>query len=191
MVISKFSQEIIKSAKILKKGGVILYPTDTVWGIGCDSTDLEAVQKIHAVKRRDPKKPLILLVNSPQMLRCTVKVPQQAWQLINETTHPLTIIYEHPMEPFSILSANDGTLGVRLTRNLFCQELIKAIRAPLISTSANPSGSPTPLSYDQIDLNILEKVDYSVDLCRKHQATYPGSSIVRWNKDGSWKVLRK
>lgn len=187
----KFSQELFKSFETLKQGGILLYPTDTVWGIGCDPMNLKAVQKLYAIKQRSVQKPMILLVNSVQMLRHVVKVPRQAWELMEDTSRPLTIVYDHPTDLFSALSAIDGTLAVRLTGDPFCQELIKFLGGPLVSTSANLSGDPTPLSYCQISSDILEAVDYIVDLRRKDQATYASSSIVRFNEDESWQTLRK
>ncbi|WP_103326639.1 L-threonylcarbamoyladenylate synthase [Bacteroidetes bacterium endosymbiont of Geopemphigus sp.] len=188
----KFSQELFRSFETLKQGGILLYPTDTVWGIGCDPTNLKAVQKLYEIKRRSTQKPMILLVSCAQMLRCIVKVPRKAWHLMAKTSRPLTIIYDYPTALFSALSASDGALAVRITSDTFCQELIKSLGGPLISTSANLSGDPTPLSFCQISSDILEAVDYIVDLRRKDQATYASSSlIVRCNEDESWQILRK
>ncbi|XOD68542.1 MAG: L-threonylcarbamoyladenylate synthase [Flavobacteriales bacterium AspAUS03] len=185
------SQEIEKSIRTLQEGKVLLYPTDTVWGIGCDATQEQTVQKIYRIKQRDVGKAMIILVESPERLSRLVKVPKVVWRLIHRTEKPLTIIYENPQGVAPNLYAKDQTLAIRLTKDLFCKTLIQALNKPLVSTSANRSGNPTPLSYNQIDAGLLDEIDYAVNFRRKEKAHYKGSSVVKFSPDGEVQVLRK
>ncbi|XCI75419.1 MAG: L-threonylcarbamoyladenylate synthase [Flavobacteriales bacterium] len=185
------SQEIEKSVRTLQEGKVLLYPTDTVWGIGCDATQDQTVQNIYRIKRRDISKAMIVLVESPERLSGLVEVPKVAWRLIYRAEKPLTIIYENPQGVAPNLCAKGRTLAIRLTKDHFCKTLIKAINKPLVSTSANRSGNRTPLSFDQIEPGLLDEIDYAVNLRRKKNAHYKGSSVVKFSPDGEVQVLRK
>lgn len=189
------NSDIRAAVTVLRKGGVILYPTDTVWGLGCDATNPEAVRKIFAIKRRSDAKALITLVGSLAQLERTVDcIPEVAYQLIEYADRPTTIIYDHPSPAARIapeLLAEDGTIGVRVTSEEFSSALCTAFRLPLVSTSANISGQPAPEVYTQISPEILEAVDY---VCQSRRDEQPGgatpSSIIRLSEGGLFKIIR-
>lgn len=193
---SDYSEDIRQAVEVLRKGGVILYPTDTVWGLGCDATNSEAVKRIFQIKRRADAKALITLVGSIAQLERTVdEVPEVAYQLIEFSDRPMTIVYDAPLASARIapeLLAEDGTIGVRVTAEEFSAGLCRAFRKPLVSTSANISGSPAPEVYTQIDPEILAAVDY-VCLSRRNEA--PGgarpSSVIRLSAGGLFKIIRE
>ena len=193
---SDYSEDIRQAVEVLRKGGVILYPTDTVWGLGCDATNSEAVKRIFQIKRRADAKALITLVGSIGQLERTVdEVPEVAYQLIEFSDRPMTIVYDAPLASARIapeLLAEDGTIGVRVTAEEFSAGLCRAFRKPLVSTSANISGSPAPEVYTQIDPEILAAVDY-VCLSRRNEA--PGgarpSSVIRLSAGGLFKIIRE
>jgi L-threonylcarbamoyladenylate synthase len=182
--------EIENALQVLKDGGVILYPTDTVWGIGCDAGRTEAVDRIYKIKERDDSKSLICLVNDIRMLeRHVEEVPDPAYDIIEYAQKPTTIIYDHPMGVAPNLIASDNSLAIRVTKDTFCNKLIRKLRRPLVSTSANRSGMPTPQSYAEIDPLILESVDYVVNLHRDKKSVAP-STIIKLKNDGTVKVIR-
>ncbi|MFC4094380.1 L-threonylcarbamoyladenylate synthase [Euzebyella saccharophila] len=186
-----FSQEINNCVEVLKNGGLILYPTDTVWGIGCDATNKEAVKKVYDLKNREDSKALICLVGNDGMLEKHVEnVPDLAYDLIDLSTKPTTIIYDHPKGIAKNLVASDNTLAIRVASDKFCQYLINKFRKPIVSTSANISGQPTPKSFDEISSAILKGVDYVVNLQPEHQNSVP-SSIIKLSNDGTVKVIRE
>ncbi|MDE6437272.1 MAG: threonylcarbamoyl-AMP synthase [Muribaculaceae bacterium] len=193
---SDYSEDIRQAVEVLRNGGVILYPTDTVWGLGCDATNSEAVKRIFQIKRRADAKALITLVGSIAQLERTVdEVPEVAYQLIEFSDRPMTIVYDAPLASARIapeLLAEDGTIGVRVTAEEFSAGLCRAFRKPLVSTSANISGSPAPEVYTQIDPEILAAVDY-VCLSRRNEA--PGgarpSSVIRLSAGGLFKIIRE
>ena len=193
---SDYSEDIRQAVEVLRKGGVILYPTDTVWGLGCDATNSEAVKRIFQIKRRADAKALITLVGSIAQLERTVdEVPEVAYQLIEFSERPMTIVYDAPLASARIapeLLAEDGTIGVRVTAEEFSAGLCRTFRKPLVSTSANISGSPAPEVYTQIDPEILAAVDY-VCLSRRNEA--PGgarpSSVIRLSAGGLFKIIRE
>lgn len=183
--------EIENTLTVLKRGGLILYPTDTVWGIGCDGTDPEAVEKVFKLKNRSDKKSLICLVSDFKMLNEYVEdVPEVAYDILKYALKPTTIIYDNPIRIAENLIAEDNSLAIRVTKDDFCNNLIKRFRRPLVSTSANVSGSPTPQSYAEIDPLILNGVDYIVNLHRDRKSEKP-SAIIKLKNDGSVKVIRK
>lgn len=183
--------EIENALTVLKRGGVILYPTDTVWGIGCDGTNPEAVEKVFKLKNRSDKKSLICLVSDFKMLNEYVEdVPEVAYDILKYALKPTTIIYDDPIRIAENLIAEDNSLAIRVTKDDFCNNLIKRFRRPLVSTSANVSGSPTPQSYAEIDPLILNGVDYIVNLHRDKKSEKP-SAIIKLKNDGSVKVIRK
>ncbi len=141
--------------EILKSGGTILYPTDTIWGIGCDATNIEAVNKIFEIKNVRENKSMIILVESEKRLQDLVDVPEMAWEIIDLSEKPVTIVYENPRGLPKELLAEDGSIGIRLVKNDFCKKLITKLNKPLVSTSANFSGDKSPLKFSDISRKSL------------------------------------
>lgn len=184
-------QEIQTALEVIKKGGTILYPTDTVWGIGCDATNAKAVEKVYKLKRRNEQKALICLVSDVKMLEQYVyEVPEAAYDILEYADKPTTIIYDQPIKVAENLIAEDDTLAIRVPNDQFCQQLIRKMRRPLVSTSANISGEKTPESFAQISPEILNGVDYVVNLHRSKKNPKP-SAIIKLSNDGVVKVIRK
>ena len=184
-------EEIERTLEVMKKGGIILYPTDTVWGIGCDATNPQAVERIYKLKKRDDNKAMICLVNSVKMLEQFVdEVPDPAYDVIEYSNKPTTIIYDNPVRVANNLVGPDETLGIREVKEPFCEKLIYKFRKPLVSTSANISGQPTPNSFAQIAPEILKGVDYIVNLHHSKISDKP-SAIIKIGNDRSVKVIRK
>lgn len=187
----KMAEEVRNCLDVIKKGGVILYPTDTVWGIGCDATNADAVDKIYQLKKREESKALICLVSNFKMLEQYVEeVPEMAYDILKYSKKPTTVIYDKPIRVAENLVGDDDSLGIRVVRDKFCSELIKKMKRPLVSTSANISGQPTPGSFDQISPQILKGVDYVVNLQRQKKSPNP-SAIIKLSNDGKVKVIRK
>ena len=186
-----FSTELNKCLEVLHSGGLILYPTDTVWGIGCDATNEEAVRKVYRLKERDDSKALICLVANDAMLEKHVeKVPDLAYDIMDLSTKPTTIIYDNPKGIAKNLVASDQTLAVRVASDKFCRYLINKFKKPIVSTSANKAGGITPRSFKEIDKAILSGVDYVVNLHRETITSNP-SSIIRLGNDGTVQVIRE
>lgn len=184
-------KEIEHTLTILKQGGLILYPTDTVWGIGCDATNPEAVKKIYELKQRSDSKALICLVNTYNMLERHVdNVPKIAYDILDLAVNPTTIIYDNPAGIAENLIANDDTLAIRVVKHEFCEKLIRYLGKPLVSTSANISGEPTPKSFKEISSAILKGVDYVVNLHSENKALKP-SSIIKISNDGKVNIIRE
>ncbi|WP_459209356.1 L-threonylcarbamoyladenylate synthase [Aquimarina rhabdastrellae] len=184
-------KEITKTIEVLNNGGIILYPTDTVWGIGCDATNPEAVQKIYELKKRAEEKAMLCLVNSDRMLEQYVeKVPEVAYDVLDCADNPTTIIYDKPVKVAENLIGKDNTLGIRVVWEGFCNQLIFRFRKPLVSTSANISGAPSPKSFKEISKEILEGVDYVVNLPQENKSTKP-STIIKIGMDSTVKIIRK
>jgi len=184
-------EEIAAAIDILKKGGIILYPTDTVWGIGCDATNKSAVEKIYQLKRRSDKKTMICLVSNQLMLEQYVeKVPEPAYDIMDLSERPVTIIYDKPKGVAQNLIAEDNTLAIRVASDQFCQRLIQNFKKPIVSTSANIGGEPTPGNFSEISDLILKGVDYVVNLESKTTNSLP-SSIIKLGNDGTVKIIRK
>lgn len=184
-------QEIINAVKALKEGKTILYPTDTIWGIGCDATNEEAIEKVFNLKQRSREKNLIILVESERRLQDLVEVSPLAWELIDMSEKPLTIIYDNPKNlPENLISKNN-TIGIRLTKDKFCKQLISTLDSPLVSTSANISGEPSPENFSSISSKILEGVDYVINLRREEEKKYKASSIIQLSVDGKIKIIRE
>ncbi|MCG2459875.1 threonylcarbamoyl-AMP synthase [Flavobacteriaceae bacterium F89] len=183
--------EISNCIEVLTQGGLILYPTDTVWGIGCDATNETAVSKIYDLKRRPDTKALICLVANYFMLEKHVeKVPDLAYDLMDLATKPTTIVYDRPVGVAKNLIATDNTLAIRVASDQFCQYLIKKFNKPLVSTSANLAGQHTPQRFKEINEEILIAVDYVVNLHRDTEKSTP-SSIIKLGNDGTVKVIRQ
>lgn len=184
------SIEINNTIKTLKKGGVIVYPTDTVWGIGCDATNYNAVQKIFKIKKRDKSKAMICLVNDINMLKQYVEyIPDAAKDILKHSQKPTTIIYDKPKHIAENLISEENTLAFRIVKNKFCQNLIQTLNKPIVSTSANTSGKPTPITFKEIEKEILKGVDYVVNLNRNRKTLTP-SSIIKLSNNGKVKVVR-
>ena len=185
------NNQIQKTISHLKKGNTILYPTDTVWGIGCDATNYNAVKKIYKIKQRDKTKTMIILVDSITMLKKYIeKIPQTAYNIIKLATKPTTIIYDNPVNIAENLIAEDNTLAIRITKDHFCQQLIKQFKKPIVSTSANLSGEATPQHFSQINPQILKEVAHIVNLYHDKTCNKP-SSIIKLANDGTVKVIRE
>ena len=187
-------EQIQQALEVLKRGGLILYPTDTVWGIGCDATQADAVARIFALKRRDDAKSLIVLLDRPeQVVRWVQEVPSVAWELWEaaEGANPLSLILPEGRGVAENLLPAGKTLAIRLVQNEFCKRLIHRLGRPLVSTSANLSGEPTPATFDQIPAVIREGVDWVADTSMEEpSATHKASSIIRLDRDGSFTILR-
>ena len=177
--------------QILKSGGTILYPTDTIWGIGCDATNIEAVNKIFDIKKREKNKSMIILVESEKRLQNLVDVPEMAWEIIDLSEKPVTIVYENPRGLPKELLAEDGSIGIRLVKNDFCKKLITKLNKPLVSTSANFSGDKSPLKFSDISPEIIDLVDFAVEENRDVVSKYSGSSVIKIWSDNRIKVLRE
>jgi len=182
--------EINKSFEVLKAQKVLLYPTDTVWGIGCDATSEKSVAKIYDIKQREESKSLIILVDGIEMLQQYVpSISEAIVSLLSSTKRPTTIIYKNPVGLAKNVVASDNTVAVRIVQNEFCQYLIKQFGKPIVSTSANVSGVETPKSFKEIDSVILESVDYIVNLHRE-DVNDKSSTILKVAENGEIIVLR-
>lgn len=182
--------DVRRAVEVMKKGGVILYPTDTVWGLGCDATNPEAVARLYKIKERADSKPMLVLVDSvASMERIIENVPEVAYDLIEAAVDPMTIIYDRSKGVVSSLLGEDGSLGVRITAEPFSAALCRGLRRPVVSTSANKSGEPTPRTFDEIAPEIVESVDY---VCESRRNDPPGkpSGIIRLGDGGLFKIIR-
>lgn len=185
-----FEDDIIASLKVLHAGGLILYPTDTVWGIGCDATNKEAVEKVFRLKQRPDQKALIVLVADERDILQYVAGPDpEIFSYLEETTRPTTVIYDGAIGLAENLLAADGSVGIRICKEAFCRHLIKRFRKPLVSTSANISGAAVNKSFTTIPREIIEGVDYVVNYRRDDRTESLPSSVIRWN-NGKVEILR-
>ena len=189
-------QDIKNAVEVLRKGGVILYPTDTVWGIGCDATNADAVRRVYQIKQRDDSKALICLVDSDARLQRYVRqVPDVAWQLIDSLkdsdSKPTTLILDGAVNLASNLIADDGSIALRITNEPFSKELCFRFQKALVSTSANISGEPAAQNYSDIDPRLLEAVDYVCWTRRQEHKPHTPSSIIRLRQDGQVSIIRK
>lgn len=173
------------------KNKTFLYPTDTTFGLGCDANNVEAIRKIFKIKNRPDSKSLIVLVENEARLQSIVDVPALAWDIMDLSEKPVTIIYENPVNLPRELIAEDNTIAIRLTKDLFCKKLISKLNAPLVSTSANISGEPTPVSFTEISSKIKQQVDYIFPECETFHPKFSGSSIIKLSADGKVKVIRE
>ena len=185
-------QDIKNAIEAMRKGGVILYPTDTVWGIGCDATNAEAVKRVYEIKQRDDSKVLICLVDSDARLQRYVRnVPDVAWQLIDCVEKPTTLILDGAVNLAPNLIAEDGSIGIRITKEAFSHELCFRFQKAIVSTSANISGEPAAQNYRDIDPRILEQVDYVCWTRRQEHQPHQPSSIIKLSADGQVVIIRK
>ena len=186
-----FEQDIAACLQVLNRGGLILYPTDTVWGIGCDATNAHAVSRIFTVKQRPQAKSLIVLVAEElQILRHVSQPDLQVFDFLRTVKKPTTVIYDGAIGLASNVVAEDGTVAIRLVREAFCRHLVKRFRKPLVSTSANISGAPVPGNFSAIDEKITSAVDYVVHFRQQETGVQEPSAIVRYNPDGTVTYIR-
>ena len=185
-------EEIKNVLEVLRKGGVILYPTDTVWGLGCDARNKDAVNKLFKIKERAEYKSMVVLVSDETMINRHVKdVPEIAWELIESAEEPLTIVYPEGRMLAENIIAADGSVGIRLVKDEFCRNLIRKFGKPITSTSANISGEIAPSSFSDIKLDILNRVDYIVNLRQKEIMNAKPSTIIKIALNGEFKIIRK
>lgn len=196
--------DLQEALRVLREGGIIVYPTDTVWGIGCDATNEEAVKKIYALKQREDSKSMLVLLDSAAKLNYYVDVPDTAEMLLeasrndgmsateslNGEAKPLTIIYPNARHLAANLIAEDGSIGIRITNEPFSQALCAQLKRPIVSTSANISGHPTAHFYHEIEEAILNGADYVCQFRRNDDCPHEPSSIIKINNDGSFKIIR-
>ena len=186
------NEDIKKAFDVLVGGGLILYPTDTIWGIGCDATNEEAVRRVYELKKRTDSKALITLLDSPAKLGYYIDgVPDVAWDLIELADKPLTIIYDNARNVAPNLIAEDGSLAIRITKETFSQGLCNRFRKALVSTSANISGEPSPTNFSEISDEIKNGVDYIVQYRQDDTAKAKASSIIKLGKSGEIKIIRE
>ncbi|WP_455612101.1 L-threonylcarbamoyladenylate synthase [Bacteroides sp.] len=181
-----------KACQVMNEGGVILYPTDTIWGIGCDATNEEAVRRVYQIKQRSDSKAMLVLVDSPVKVDFYVQdVPEVAWDLIEVADKPLTIIYSGARNLASNLIAEDGSVGIRVTNEEFSKRLCQQFRKAIVSTSANISGQPSPANYSEITEELKSMVDYVVGYRQEEMGHPKPSSIIKLDKGGVIKIIRE
>ncbi|MDR2083654.1 MAG: threonylcarbamoyl-AMP synthase [Bacteroidales bacterium] len=186
-----FKNIVAECVDVLRKGGTILYPTDTIWGIGCDATNSKAVEKIYKIKRRpEDKSPIILIDDEMKLFDYVENIPPIAIDLINSVRNPVSIIYPKAKNlPYNVI-AEDGSVAIRVVKQTFCKKLINLFGKPIVSTSANISGHPTPLTYNDIQEIIFREVDYVVSRSMEEHFEIKPSTIVKFNKDGELEIIR-
>lgn len=186
-----FENDVEQCLEVIRKGGVILYPTDTIWGLGCDATNPEAVQRIYKIKQREDTKSLIILVAGERDILHYVAAPDlSVFDFIEKQKRPTTVIFENAIGLPHNLVAQDGTIAIRIVQDEFCRHLIKRLRKPLVSTSANVSGQPAPGFFTAVSEEIKTAVDYIVQWRREDETPSQPSQIIKWNKDGTYKIIR-
>lgn len=185
------ADDMAKAIEVMKNGGIVLYPTDTIWGIGCDATNEKAVARIYKLKEREDSKSMLVLVGSEGELQRNVEeVPDSAWMLIEAAVNPLTIIYDRPKGLAPNLLAEDGSAGIRITGELFSKTLCQRLRRPIVSTSANISGHKTARSFSEIEQEIIDGVDYVVRYRQNDNSKQKSSDIIKVSDSGVIKVIR-
>lgn len=197
-------EDLAEALRVLRNGGIIVYPTDTVWGIGCDATNAEAVQKIYRLKQREDSKSMLVLLDSEAKLNYYIaEVPEAAWTLLEASDYseesdyseysdqkPLTLIYPGARNIAPNLLAEDGSIGIRITNEPFTKALCAQLKHPIVSTSANISGHPTAHFYKEIEKEILEGADYVCRFRREDECPHEPSTIIKLNADGTFKIIR-
>jgi len=187
-----YQDDLKKAVEVLQNGGLILYPTDTIWGIGCDATNVEAVKKVYALKKREDSKSMLVLVENEVRLNSYVQeVPEIAFDLIALSDKPLTIIYPKGKNLAGNLLAEDGSIGIRVTKEAFSCALCQKFRKPVVSTSANVSGDPSPQGFAEISEEVIKGVDYVVKYRQDELSNPAPSGIIKLNVDGQIKVIRE
>lgn len=185
-------EEINKALEVLKNGGVILYPTDTIWGLGCDATNVEAVEKLLKIKNRPAEKSLIVLLDVDSKIQSYInEVPEVAYDLIEYAENPLTIVFPGAKNLAPNVINSDGSVGIRIVKHDFCTPLLQRFRKPIVSTSANLSGQPSPKFFDDIDPEILDVVDLVVDFEQENRSIKKPSTIMKLSPGGQFEFIRK
>ena len=185
--------DLQQALKVLREGGVIIYPTDTVWGIGCDATNASAVSRVYEIKRRvDSKAMLVLLDGAGKLQGYMDKVPDTAWMLLeaSDGQRPMTIIYPRAKNLAANLLADDGSVGIRITEELFSKALCEQLRRPIVSTSVNISGEPAAKTFQQISPELLEAVDYVCEYRRNDNTIHKPSSIIKIDEKERITIIR-
>ena len=186
------NEEIKNCVEVLRSGGTILNPTDTIWGIGCDATNASAVDKVYFLKKRMESKSLIILLDDPGKLpEYAENIPEIAWDLLKNIDTPLTIIYPNAKNLAKNVIAGDNSIAIRIVKDEFCKKLIEAFGKPVVSTSANVSGESTPLNFRDISREIKDHVDYIVKYSRDHLTALKPSRIIKLKENGEFKIIRK
>ncbi len=189
---TSFNDDIVKAIEVLRSGGIILYPTDTIWGIGCDATNPDAVRRIYEIKQRIDVKSMLVLMENPNLLNSYIaEVPEIAWDLIEVADNPLTIIYPGAKNLASNLLAPDGSIGIRITTEPFTQQLIQRFRKPVVSTSANISGQKSPQNFNEINDEIKPLMDYIVTYRQDDLSKSNPSGIIKIGVGGQIEIIRK
>lgn len=190
--VQDMKEQVDKAVEVLRRGGLILYPTDTVWGIGCDATNSEAVAKVYALKRSHDKKGMLVLVDSAdRAVRYVNKAPEVAWQLFELADKPLTLILPGASGVAENLIPDEGTIGIRIPQHDFCHAMLRRFGKAVVSTSANISGEPTPMNFNDISKEIKDGVDFVVDRAYEKGATGKASSIIMLGVGGEIKIIRE
>jgi len=184
-------QEIENSVKALKAGKTILYPTDTIWGIGCDATNAKAVEKIYKIKKRNKEKSMIILLDTPEKLKNYAEVPEYVYDLIESTDKPLTIIYQKAKNLAKNLIAKDKTIAIRIVKGEYCSELIRRFGKPVVSTSANFAGEPSPVTFNDISEKLKSKAGYVVKIFQNRVNSVKPSKIIKLESDGLFTIIRE
>jgi L-threonylcarbamoyladenylate synthase len=189
---SGFSDDLLRALEVLRSGGIILYPTDTIWGIGCDATNVKAVKRVYEIKRREDVKSMLVLMENANLLNSYLaEVPDIAWDLIEVSDKPLTIIYPKAKNLAANLIAFDGSIGIRITNEQFTQQLIQRFRKPIVSTSANISGQKTPQNFYDISDEVKSAVDYVVLYRQNDLSKSAPSSIIKLGIGGEIEIIRE
>ena len=191
-MISSFTDDLAKAVDVLRSGGIILYPTDTIWGIGCDATNPAAVKRVYDIKQRQDVKSMLVLMENPNLLNSYIsEVPEIAWELIEVADSPLTIIYLGAKNLAANLLAPDGSIGIRITTEAFTQQLIQRFRKPVVSTSANISGQKSPRNFSEITDEIKKSVDFIVEFRQDDLSWTNPSGIIKLGVGGQIEIIRK
>jgi len=187
-----FEMHVERSIEVMQEGGIILYPTDTIWGIGCDATQEKPVRRIFDLKQREDSKSMIILVAEEKDILQYVAAPDLAvFDFIENQTRPTTIIFEHAIGLPDNLVSSDGSIAIRIVQDSFCRHLIKRLRKPIVSTSANISGQPSPQHFKNVSNEIKKGVDYIVKWRQNDLSSSQPSQIIKWKSDGNYEVIRK
>ena len=185
-------EDLEKAVRVMRDGGVILYPTDTIWGLGCDASNQDAVKRIFSIKQRSDSKSMLVLIDSDAKLNYYVEeIPDVAFDLMDLSEKPLTIIYDGARRLAPQLIAEDGSVGIRVTKEAFSRELCARMRGAVVSTSANISGQPSPANFAEISKEIIDAVDYVVEYRRDDQSKAKPSGIIKLGRGGLVKVIRE
>lgn len=185
-------EDVKKVLEVLHQGGVVLYPTDTIWGLGCDATNAEAIDRLYSIKQRDPEKSMLILLDSEARVERYVEdMPDIAWDLMEVSDKPLTLVYHQARNLPDNLLASDGSIGIRVTSDPFCLELLKRFKKPIVSTSANWSNQPFPSNFQEIDPGLIRSVDYVVKHRQDEKKKSSPSSVIKVGPGGEVKVIRE